>query len=88
MQVDTIITLDNGLEYALLERLELEGKVFFFAAGITAEEESTGEYIFVEEFSRDGKTMIKLVNDEEYIAKLSTIMTREYLEAAEAVANE
>lgn len=88
MKVDTIITLDNGLEYALLERLELAGKVYFFAAGVTANDESTGEYIFVEEFSRDAKTMIKLVDDETVVAKLSTIMTKEYLEAVESTVNE
>lgn len=88
MKVDTIITLDNGLEYALLERIELGGRIFFFAAGITAEEESTGEYIFVEELNRDGKTLIQLVNDEELVAKLSTIMTKEYLEASESIENE
>lgn len=88
MKVDTIITLDNEMEYALLERLELEGRVFFFAAGVTKEEESTGEYIFLEELNKDGKTMIKLVNEDELIAKLSTIMTREYLEAAESVSKE
>lgn len=85
MEVDTIITLDNELEYALLERLEYNNKVYFFAAGIDKEENSTGEYIFIEEIKQDGKLKVQLVTDEELLTRLSTIVTKEYYTAAEEI---
>lgn len=88
MKVDTIITLDNDKEYALLERLDLDGRVYFFTAGVTKDEEATGEYLFIEEVNKEGKTFIKKVTDNELISKLSTIVTKEYVEAAESLEEE
>ena len=85
MSVDTIITLNNDKEYALLERLELDGSIYFFAGGIDGNEETTGEYIFLEEINKDGKTFVKIVEDEELINKLTAITTKEYLEATESL---
>lgn len=81
MNVDDIITLDNNSEYVLLEKVELEGKVYYFAAGITKEEEATGEYVFIEEVKKDEKTFVKMVEDNTIYAKLSTILTKEYSDA-------
>lgn len=88
MKVDTIITLDNDKDFALLERLELDGSVYFYAAGVTGEEEATGEYLFLEEIKKDEKTFIKKVTDKELLEKLYTIVTKEYYEAATALDEE
>lgn len=85
MSEDTIITLDNDLEYALLEKLNLENKTYYYAAGVKGEEEPTGEYIFIEEIHRDDKIFVKKVSDEETIKKLLTIVTKEYLDAVESL---
>ncbi len=85
MKVDTIITLDNDKEYALLEKLDLEGKVYFFAAGINSDEQATGEYIFIEQIIKGDKTFIQKVLDKKLLAKLSTIITKEYYEATESL---
>ena len=88
MKVDTIITLDNDKDYALLERLELDGGVYFFAAGVTGDEEATGEYVFIEEINKDNKTYIQKVINKELLEKLATIVTKEYYEAAESLESE
>ena len=85
MKVDTIITLDNDKEYALLEKLNLEDKVYFFAAGIDKDEEATGEYVFIEEITKNDKTYIQKVIDKNLLGKLSTIVTKEYFEAVESL---
>ena len=88
MKVDTIITLDNDKEYALLEKLDLEGKIYFFAAGVDKDEEATGEYIFIEQISKNNKTFIQKVLDKKLLGKLSTIVTKEYFEAVESLKKE
>ena len=85
MKVDTIITLDNDKEYALLEKLDFEGKVYFFAAGIDKDEEATGEYVFIEQIMKNNKTYIQKVLDKKLLGKLSTIVTKEYFEAVESL---
>ena len=88
MKVDTIITLDNDKEYALLEKLDLEGKIYFFAAGVDKDEEATGEYIFIEQINKNNKTFIQKVLDKKLLGKLSTIVTKEYFEAVENLSKE
>jgi hypothetical protein len=85
MKEDTIITLDNNLEYALLEKLTLDEKNYYYAAGVKDDEVPTGEYIFIEEVSQDGKTFIKKVKDEELMKKLVTIVSKEYVDAVESL---
>ena len=83
MDVDTIITLDNDREYALLEKLDLDGKTYFFAVGIDDNEEPTGEYIFIEQTIKKNKAFIQKVIEKKLLTKLSTIVTKEFFESVE-----
>lgn len=88
MKEDTIITLDNNKDYALLERLVYKDHVYFFAAGVDENEDSTGEFLFIEEVKKDEKIFIKQVSDEELINKLAVIVSKDYYEAAKALDEE
>lgn len=88
MKEDTIITLDNNKDYALLERLVYKDHVYFFAAGVDDKEESTGEFLFIEEVKKEDKMFVKKVNDEELINKLAVIVSKDYYEAAKSLEEE
>lgn len=86
MKVDTIITLANNLKYLLLDETSIEDKKYFYAVGIEPDLSSvTKEYIFIEEVTRDGKTFIKKVEEQETKEFLLTVFTKNYIDYAEKI---
>jgi len=84
MTKDLIITLDNNNDYLLLDETVLDNKKYFFAVGVSKENESpNNEYVLIEEVQHDGKIFAKKVMDEELSKLLLTIFTANHLESIE-----
>lgn len=84
MTKDIIITLDNNDDYLLLDETIIDNKKYFFAVGVSKENESpNNEYIFIEEVQRGEKIFAKKVMDEELSKLLLTIFTTNHLESVE-----
>ena len=79
MRKDTIITLENGKEYILLDSTIQNGKTYFFAAGYKkSENKTTNEYKFIEEQRNNGDIYIQEVVDENLIKLLLAEFTYNY----------
>ena len=66
-----LVVLDNGLKFVLIKEFnEPEGK-YFFAAGITEDEEDlNGKFCYFKELVSDGEKHLEEVLDQEIISKL------------------
>lgn len=88
MKVDTIITLSNNAKYLLLDETSIEDKNYFYAVGVNNDLSSaTSEYIFIEEVKKEGKTFIKIVEDNTIKDFLLTVFTNNYIDYAEKLQN-
>ncbi len=84
MMVDTIITLDNNLNYLLLDETEVEGRKIFLAVKLTEDlSEPTKSYSFFEKTLKNGEEYVDVVKDKELIKYLATAFTNNYLENVE-----
>ena len=63
--VDKIVELDDDRSYVLLDKVDLEGRVFYFALRLNDKEEPTNNYLFFEESKEDGETKLKKVVDKD-----------------------
>lgn len=82
MKEENIITLDNGARYLLLHDLdEIDGKRFFYAVGITPDDDIDSEdSLFFEVFEEDGETSVEKVDPESEVYK--TLLTIELVDAS------
>lgn len=84
MMVDTIITLENNLNYLLLDETDVEGRKIFFAVKVTDDlQEPTKSYTFIEKLEINGEEYAEVVTDKELIKYLATAFTNNYLENIE-----
>lgn len=63
--VDKIVELDDDRSYVLLDKVDLEGRVFYFALRLNDKEEPTNNYLFFEESKEDGETYLNKVVDKD-----------------------
>ena len=63
LEVDTIITLDDDKNYALLIKSELNNNKYFLAAELDEMEEATENYVVLKEVMIDGNTHVEVEND-------------------------
>ena len=78
------ITLDDNLNYLLLDETDVEGRKIFLAVKLTEDlSESTKSYSFLEKTLKDGEEYVDVVKDKELIKYLATAFTNNYLENVE-----
>lgn len=83
MTKDLIITLDNNIEYVLLDEQVLDNKKYFYAVAIDKNEEPTNDYVILEEFQENNKFYVKEVKDKDMLGLLVTLFTKNYVESVE-----
>ena len=83
MMEDLIITLSNGHSYKILKETAIEDKRYCFATLLTEDEQETEEYEFFEMINRDGKEIMKLVENNSTKEQLLVLLTSEYCKVAE-----
>ena len=79
MKKDTIITLENGKDYILLDSSTQEGKEYFVAVEYKKDEnKATNNYKFFEEIKNGEDIYIQEVVDENIIKLLIAVFTVNY----------
>lgn len=63
MKVDSIIKLENGKKYLLLLKSELTLDGYFLAVLLDEKEEPTSTYTIFKEIERDGRLIVKRIED-------------------------
>ena len=81
MKKDTIITLENGQEYILLDSTIQDNKTYFLAVGYDKLENKTNnDYKFFEEQNDNGEIYIQEVVNNNIIQLLLSVFTINYAE--------
>ena len=88
MEKDTIITLDDNVEYALLDKIIIDGKKYFFAIKLDKETKNpTTEYEIFEEEKENNEIYMNLVEDNEFKEMLFVEFTNNYINTIEEANN-
>lgn len=70
IMVGNIVTLENGIEYLLLEELEKNGARYIYAVKTLEDETPTDEYLIFEAIQDGDDEFLKEVNDRELYDEL------------------
>ena len=80
MEKDTLITLEDGTSYVLLDETEIEGKKYFFSVKIDSETNNpTTEYEIFEEEVEDGDTYMVTLDDGDFKQAILIDFTNNYM---------
>ena len=80
MEKDTMITLEDGLTYVLLDETEINEKKYFFAVKIDNETQNpTTEYEVFEEEVEDGETYMVTLDDGDFKQAILIDFTNNYM---------
>ena len=80
--INDIVTLDNGKEYFLIDKNELDGITYFYAVEYTGSDEGMldNDYCF---FELEDNEYLVLVENQEVITKLLELFLHKAIEIAE-----
>lgn len=78
--VDKIIELENGNSYVILDKKELDNRIFYFGLRLAENDEPTNNYLFFEEFKSEEDVALSPIVDEELKGLLLTAFTINYLD--------
>ena len=70
IMVGNIVTLENGIEYLLLEELEKDNVKYVYAVKTLEDETPTDEYLIFEALKDGDEEFLKEVNDRELYDEL------------------
>ena len=80
MEKDTMITLEDGLTYVLLDETEINEKKYFFAVKIDSETQNpTTEYEVFEEEIEDGESYMITLEDGDFKQAILIDFTNNYM---------
>ena len=80
MEKDTLITLDDNTEYALLDETIIEGTKYFFAVKLDTETKNpTTEYEIFEEEIEDGDTYMSALEESDFKQSVLVNFTNNYM---------
>ena len=80
MQIEDIITLEDNLEYLILDKIELDNSNYLYAVLVDSDENPTDNYIYLKEINEDSDIYVEEVVNKELKDKLSSMFTLNYLE--------
>lgn len=75
MNIDSVITLENGVNCLLLEKVVYDEKNYFLSVVLDEEEEPSDEYVIFKEIIEDNEAYVEKVEDVELIAKLVNLFS-------------
>lgn len=89
MEKDTIITLDDNTNYALLDETIIEGKKYFFAVKIDNESQNpTTDYEIFEEEQEGEDIYMNTLEDSEFKETVLIDFTNNYMKMVEELVDE
>ncbi len=87
MKVDSVITLDNDINYLLLDKTVYNESVYFMAVVLNEEEEPTEEYVVLKETIEGNDIYAKIVDDVNVLKELIEIFTSSLKEEVDSLPN-
>lgn len=75
MSVDSVITLDNGVNCLLLEKTTYNNDNYFMSVLLNEEEEPSEEYVIFKEIVENGENFVEAVEDAELLGELTKVFT-------------
>ena len=73
MQIDSVITLEDGINCLLLEKAEYQNNSYFMAVILTENDEPTKDYMVFREINKEDGKYIEKVNDTGLLTELLKI---------------
>lgn len=80
--VDSIVELENGKKYVLLDVKNLNEKKYYFGLRLDDKEEPTNKFLFFEEIKDNNEVYLLPIEDENVKGLLLTVFTVNYLDKA------
>ena len=80
--VDSIVELENGKKYVLLDDKNLNEKKYYFGLRLDDKEEPTNKFLFFEEIKDNNEVYLLPIEDENVKGLLLTVFTINYLDKA------
>ena len=78
--VDKIVKFKNDEEYLILDKTIMDDKTYYLGIKVLDNDEPTSVYLFFEEVSKHGKTILNPIWDEDMKGLLLTSFTVNFLE--------
>lgn len=79
--INKIVELENDKTYVILEKQELNNRIFYYGVRLDEKEEPTNNYLFFEEFKSEEDTYLEPITDEELRGFLLTVFTIKFLDS-------
>ena len=80
MEKDTLVTLEDNTQYALLDETEIDGTNYFFGVKLDNETENpTTEYEIFEEEIEDGDTYMSALEESDFKQSVLVNFTNNYM---------
>ena len=83
MDINTIITLEDGTQYVLLDKITKNKKKYFFAIKLDENDNPTTEYEIFELEKNNKDTYMNIVKDEELRENIFLEFTNNYINKEE-----
>ena len=83
MKVDSVITLENGVNCLLLEKVNYNNDNYFMAVVLDEAEEPSEEYVVLKEIIENNENYVMRIIDENILAELVKLFTKTFGEMVE-----
>ena len=79
MEINDIITLEDGKEYLVLDKVSLNNIVYLYTVLVDDHDKPNGEYIYFKEIKNEQDIAVEEVEDEDLLTTLISMFTYHYL---------
>ncbi len=79
MEIEDIITLEDNLEYLILDKTIINNEKYLYCVEIDKEEKPTTNYNYLKEIDVNNELYIEEVKDEKMLEMLINVFTNNYL---------
>ncbi len=78
MDKNSVITLEDGTNYELLEKISYQDINYFLAEKLLAEDKETGEYAILKEIKENNETYVEKEENEDILLTIIKILTTNF----------
>ncbi|MCM1053020.1 MAG: hypothetical protein NC483_03515 [Ruminococcus sp.] len=79
MKINDVLTLDNDVEYLILDMTELSKDTYLYCVGLDKDDLPTKEFIFLKKIEIDNELSVEKVTDEKLIEALTSLFTTKFI---------
>ena len=78
IDVDSVITLDNNLNYLILDKTNLDGDTYFLSVKVDDHDEILDENVILKELNENGEKFVVKEMNEDIIKRLIVLFTKSF----------